>query len=156
MIRNDAEILELVPETLSQRPTVRIRGEVDLGNAPRLLHDLLSVSYHAPRGIVLDLTDTTFLDCRGAGALLIVRQVQQFLGRSFELRGARGCVRKVLACSGLTDAECGARAPPHPGDAPHHVQATAASVLHGDEDRWDLVKRVVKTELQEFLPHREG
>lgn len=102
MARHDAEILELVIEGPPQRPTVRLRGEVDLGNAPKLLHDLVSVCYHAPRGIVIDLADTTFLDCRGAAALLIARRVQQAQDRSFELRGARGSVRKILEWTGLT------------------------------------------------------
>jgi anti-anti-sigma factor len=105
MARHDAEMLELVVEGNPQRPTVRLRGEVDLSNAPRLLHALVSVAYHAPRGIVVDLAETTFLGCRGTAVLIIVRRIQQTQGRSFEIRGARGGVRKVLGWVGLDDVE---------------------------------------------------
>lgn len=103
MARHDPVILEIVIEGPPQRPTVRLRGEVDLSNTRQLLHDLISVCCHAPRGIVIELAETTFLDCRGANALLVARRVQQSQGRSFELRGARGCVRKIIEWAGLTD-----------------------------------------------------
>jgi pyruvate dehydrogenase (quinone) len=32
----------------------------------------------------------------------------------------------------------------------------AQALLHGDEDRWGVIKQGVKTKLQEFLPHRES
>lgn len=52
---------------------------------------------------------------------------------------------------------CDPNVPPIPPHATaEQMQATAASVLHGDEDRWNVVKQGIKTKLQEFLPHREG
>jgi anti-anti-sigma factor len=116
MAGHDAEMLELVVEGHPQRPTVRLRGEVDLSNAPQLLHVLVSVAYHAQHGIVIDLAETTFLDCRGRAVLIIVRRIQQTQGRSFELRGARGGVRKVLGWVGLAEVEghvCATSAPPN-------------------------------------------
>lgn len=114
MGQQDAVILDVVTEGPPQRPTVRVRGEVDLSNAPQLLHDLVSVCLRAPSGIVIDLADTTFLDCRGASALLVVRAVEQSLGRSFELRGARGGVLRILVWAGLADARQDACAPSSP------------------------------------------
>lgn len=122
MARHDAEMLELVIEGPPQRPIVRLRGEVDLSNAPQLLHDLVSVCYRAPRGIVIDLAETTFLDCRGASALIIARRVQQSLGHSFELRGAQGGVRKILEWTGLIGSVHDGCAPPHLGSPFGHVR----------------------------------
>ena len=42
--------------------------------------------------------------------------------------------------------------------AARHVrpdEGAAKAMLHGDEDRWGVIKEGVKTKLQEFLPHRE-
>jgi anti-anti-sigma factor len=108
--------MELVVEGRPQRPTVRLRGEVDVSNAPQLLCGLIAVARRASHGIVVDLAETTFLDCRGVAVLLITRQVQRSQSRSFELRGARGCVRKVIGWAGLAGAHCDdARTRPRPG-----------------------------------------
>ncbi len=46
--------------------------------------------------------------------------------------------------------------PPIPPHATfEQMKEAASSILHGDEDRWGVVKEGVKTKMQEFLPHRE-
>jgi pyruvate dehydrogenase (quinone) len=56
----------------------------------------------------------------------------------------------------LIDVHCDPSVPPIP---PHstwqQVKATAASLVKGDEDRWDVVKEGVKTKAQELLPNRD-
>ena len=47
--------------------------------------------------------------------------------------------------------------PPVPPHATfEQMKGAASALLHGDEDRWGVLKQGVKTKLQEFLPHREG
>ena len=56
----------------------------------------------------------------------------------------------------LIDVHCDPSVPPIP---PHstwqQVKATAASLVKGDEDRWDVVKQGVKTKAQELMPNRD-
>jgi pyruvate dehydrogenase (quinone) len=57
----------------------------------------------------------------------------------------------------VLDVRCDPNVPPVPPHATFDQMKSAASaLLHGDEDRWGVVKQGVKTKLQEFLPHREG
>jgi pyruvate dehydrogenase (quinone) len=57
----------------------------------------------------------------------------------------------------VLDVRCDPNVPPIPPHASfEQVKDTALSLLHGDEDRWDVMTQGVKTKLQEFLPHREG
>jgi pyruvate dehydrogenase (quinone) len=57
----------------------------------------------------------------------------------------------------VLDVRCDPNMPPIPPHATfEQAKDTALALLHGDEDRWDVVKQGVKTKLQEFLPHREG
>ena len=47
--------------------------------------------------------------------------------------------------------------PPMPPHATtDQMNCAAKAMLHGDEDRWEVMQQGVKTKLQEFLPHREG
>jgi pyruvate dehydrogenase (quinone) len=57
----------------------------------------------------------------------------------------------------VLDVRCDPNVPPVPPHATFdQMTAAASALLHGDEDRWGVVKQGVKTKLQEFLPHREG
>ena len=57
----------------------------------------------------------------------------------------------------VLDVRCDPNVPPVPPHATFDQMKSAASaLLHGDEDRWGVLKQGVKTKLQEFLPHREG
>ncbi|MGW0176357.1 thiamine pyrophosphate-requiring protein [Rhodococcus sp. NPDC003322] len=54
----------------------------------------------------------------------------------------------------LLDVHCSPHMPPIPPHATlDQAKKTAAAVLQGDEDAWDLVKIGVKAKAQEFLPH---
>ncbi len=57
----------------------------------------------------------------------------------------------------VLDVRCDPNVPPVPPHATYEQMKDAAQALmHGDEDRWGVIKQGVKTKLQEFLPHREG
>jgi anti-sigma B factor antagonist len=78
---------------------VSLHGQLDLANAERVRDALMAAT--APT-VVVDLSDLRFLDSSGIAALLSARSLITEAGRSFELRGARGVVRRVLEVTGLT------------------------------------------------------
>ena len=55
--------------TVLGRPALRVRGELDLATAPRLAEAAASQLSQQPQSLVVDLTDTTFLDSSGAREL---------------------------------------------------------------------------------------
>jgi anti-anti-sigma factor len=110
-----APVMDLVVERDRERLTVRVRGDVDTGTAPRLRDELLALCDQTRQCLVVDLGETTFLDCRGVAALLAVQDALRSRGRSLVLRGAHGCVRKILAIVGdrLDDAMTHSRTATH-------------------------------------------
>ena len=55
--------------TVLGRPALSVRGELDLATAPRLAEAAESQLSQQPQFLVVDLTDTTFLDSSGAREL---------------------------------------------------------------------------------------
>jgi pyruvate dehydrogenase (quinone) len=48
---------------------------------------------------------------------------------------------------------CDPNVPPIPPHATlEQIKSMASSILHGDEDRWGLMKQGLKQKAQEFLP----
>jgi anti-sigma B factor antagonist len=56
--------------TVSGRPTLTVRGELDLATAPELATALDAQLASAPSALILDLTPTVFLDSSGARGLI--------------------------------------------------------------------------------------
>jgi pyruvate dehydrogenase (quinone) len=57
----------------------------------------------------------------------------------------------------VLDVRCDPNVPPIPPHATFEQAKDAAkALLHGDEDRWGVIKEGVKTKVQEFLPHSAG
>ncbi|MGY1606345.1 MULTISPECIES: STAS domain-containing protein [unclassified Geodermatophilus] len=52
------------------RPALRVRGELDIATVPRLAECVEAELAAGPRSLVIDLTDTTFLDSSGARQLV--------------------------------------------------------------------------------------
>ena len=53
----------------------------------------------------------------------------------------------------VLDVRCDPDVPPIPPHATwEQMKATASALLHGDEDRWGVVKQGIKQKAQEFLP----
>ena len=55
--------------TVLGRPALTVRGELDIATAPRLAEVFESQLSQQPPSLVVDLTDTTFLDSSGARQL---------------------------------------------------------------------------------------
>jgi anti-anti-sigma factor len=51
------------------RPGLRVRGELDLATVPRLAEGVAAELAAKPRSLVIDLTDTSFMDSSGAREL---------------------------------------------------------------------------------------
>ncbi|MBP0450671.1 STAS domain-containing protein [Kitasatospora sp. RG8] len=79
---------------------VRARGEIDLHAAPSLRR-ALSAALASHRAVVLDLSEVTFMDCAGLGALVWARNQADRSGRRLVLRGAGRCVVRLLKLTGL-------------------------------------------------------
>jgi anti-anti-sigma factor len=96
---------------------LRLRGEFDLA-AVRALNAAIDNAFAAPapRGIVLNLHEVTFLDCAALGALLRGRTVAVGRGLPYRATGARGMPRRVMELTGtLAALESWPRERPAPG-----------------------------------------
>ncbi|MEV7180288.1 STAS domain-containing protein [Kitasatospora sp. NPDC093679] len=74
--------------------------EIDLDTAPAL-HRAPAAALESDRGVVLDLSEVTFMDCAGPGALVRVRNQADRSGRRLILRGTSRCVVRLLKRTGL-------------------------------------------------------
>ncbi|MFI8461996.1 STAS domain-containing protein [Kitasatospora sp. NPDC085464] len=79
---------------------VRAGGEIDLDTAPTLRR-ALAAALASHREVVLDLSEVTFMDCAGLGALVQACDQADRRGRRLILRGAGRCVVRLLELTGL-------------------------------------------------------
>ncbi len=103
------------------RPALRVRGELDVATAPELAEYVESELSSGPRSLVIDLTDTTFLDSSGARQLVRSARQAAAAGTSLQVVCPRDnkAVRLVIdllelqrlvpvvETAGLTDGEVG-------------------------------------------------
>jgi anti-sigma B factor antagonist len=79
-------------------------GELDLAVAPQLKERLLAEVGRRPACLAVDLTEVSFLDCTGLGALLAGNRRAKLLGIRFVLAGLSGAPARVLALTGTAGA----------------------------------------------------
>jgi anti-sigma B factor antagonist len=92
---------ELTTERHGDVAIVALRGDHDLTNADRFREELLAAVTDA-RGVVVDLTDSSFVDSTTLNVLVGARQRARSAGKTIVLRvGAREIVQRVLVVSGL-------------------------------------------------------
>jgi anti-sigma B factor antagonist len=83
--------------------TVALHGEVDVLNVDQVRQALGEALAGRPRQITVDLTDLSFIDSTGLGALIFGFQRSRDAGIGFRLsRPTRG-VRQILVLSGLLE-----------------------------------------------------
>ncbi|MFF2815310.1 STAS domain-containing protein [Kitasatospora cineracea] len=80
--------------------TVRVKGEIDLDTAPPL-RCALATALDSHREVVLDLSEVTFMDCAGLGALVRARNQADRRGARLVLHGAEPHVVRLLKLTGL-------------------------------------------------------
>jgi anti-sigma B factor antagonist len=93
---------DVASETLSPgRGLVSLRGEVDIYTAPRLKEQLVKVLDEGATGIVVDLSDVTFIDSTALGVLIGgVRRLHEADGHMALVVATRP-VERVLTLTGL-------------------------------------------------------
>jgi anti-sigma B factor antagonist len=82
---------------------VRAAGEIDIATAPALLRVLAEATGQARSGevAVLDLTEVSFLNSTGLGALVAARRDAEGRGVSWRLCGLQPAVQRVLELTGI-------------------------------------------------------
>jgi anti-sigma B factor antagonist len=95
---------ELLLEVERQGPaaTVSVRGELDAATAPDLADLCQTVHADGARDLVIDLTETSFLDSSGLRALIEAHQLFS-AGGNLALAHASEPVRRLLEITGLDD-----------------------------------------------------
>jgi anti-anti-sigma factor len=83
--------------------TVAVRGEVDLATAAELEAFVRSALDDAPDGVVLDLSQLTFIDSSGLRALVALAKDAESRGTTLALRSLPRHAQRVLELTGLGD-----------------------------------------------------
>ncbi len=84
----------------SEATFVALRGEIDIASVPLLQERVSALS--GPR-VVIDLSEVTFMDSSGIGALLRVRQELEGRAVAVTVRRPVDRVRRVIDLLGLAD-----------------------------------------------------
>jgi anti-anti-sigma factor len=85
-------------------PVCEVRGELDASNVEQVREQLLDAAPSEVPGMVIDLTETTYLD--SAGVRILFELARRLRSRRQELRiavPADGIVRRVLVLTALGD-----------------------------------------------------
>jgi anti-sigma B factor antagonist len=88
----------------SSFPVIVVSGEVDLLTAPDLAECIEKIIARAPRDLVIDLTQASFLDCSGVSVILSARRDLSDASR-IVIRQPRPFIRKILGITQV-DAVC--------------------------------------------------
>jgi anti-anti-sigma factor len=98
----------LMPGTLEIRRSqdgeklvLALRGELDLGSASVLEHELAAATSDGCGHILLDLSQLDFLDSRGLVALMRAQQEAQARHKAFSLRAGAFQVQRLFEVTGL-------------------------------------------------------
>ena len=82
---------------------VHCEAELDLATAPGLHDELERHIAEGHRGVLVDMSETTFMDSSGLRALLIARRRMEEEGGTLLLSGCGAQVLRVLEATGLRD-----------------------------------------------------
>ena len=83
--------------------TVALHGEVDVATVDQVRVALTDAIALRPRTIVVDLSDLSFIDSTGLGALIFGFQRARDAGVRFRLAHPSRSVRQILVLSGLLE-----------------------------------------------------
>lgn len=82
---------------------LRLSGEIDLAVADRVLAAGIKCLDNGTSDLVVDLSDVSFLDSSGLGALVAIRNHAAESGRTVVVTGLHGTVKKVFEITGLEE-----------------------------------------------------
>lgn len=80
---------------------VRLVGDVDLGNSPRLRAALLEIVAARPRRVIMDLSGVGYMDSSGMGTIVEFRRKVDPAGEVLVLAGLQPRVRSVMEITKL-------------------------------------------------------
>lgn len=83
--------------------TVALRGEIDVLTVDQVRVALIGALAAHPEELVVDLSDLSFIDSTGLGALIAGFQRARDAGVSFRLARPSPAVRQILVLSGLLE-----------------------------------------------------
>ena len=95
--------LVLTTETDGDRTVITIKGELDAYTAPAVEEQISKLISDRSRDIVLDLSQTGFLDSSGLRAILTAHRRLDGEEGSLTLRAPSEPVTRLLEITGLTD-----------------------------------------------------
>ena len=100
--------LKLAKVVVDQRdtgPVVRLQGEIDLSNSDAVRAEIVRVVPQDARGVVLDLTETTYLDSSGVRLLFdLAERLRARRQRLVLMVTEAALVRRVLILTKLDEA----------------------------------------------------
>lgn len=96
---------ELAIETVTTPDSIilSLTGELDLGSAPKLESELMSVESTYPREFVIDLDGVQFIDSTGLRVLLGATRRAHAAAHELHLRRAHGQVVRLFEIAGVLD-----------------------------------------------------
>jgi anti-anti-sigma factor len=80
---------------------VRLSGEFDIARLMELRYSLARTVSGDAKNLVIDLGGVTFMCAGTVGVLVRTRALLSARGRTLTLRGATGCVQRVLSICGV-------------------------------------------------------
>lgn len=101
---SDEPLCEFAEEPLEEGVVVlRVSGELDYSVAPLLSRRLRQAIERAPRGVVLDLRETSFFDSSALHALVEAREAAERRGRRLAVVCTAPHLRRVFRIAMLED-----------------------------------------------------
>jgi anti-sigma B factor antagonist len=97
-----AEVLVLEVQQHGLSATLSVRGELDVSTAPDLADLCRSVHAQGTRDVVIDLTDTSFLDSSGLRALVGAHLLFNDVGGHLRLSHPSEPVMRLFDITGLS------------------------------------------------------
>lgn len=93
--------LQLATRTYGEFTVVTVDGEVDAATTDQLCAFLADARQREKRGLIVDLSRVSFMDCAGLRALTSAQRDASLLGGELRLAAPRPSVSKILAISDL-------------------------------------------------------
>lgn len=81
--------------------SLSVRGEIDLATVDQLEEAVAEVVNNGDSHLVVDLTETSFMDSTGLKALLVTDQKLNESGRSFAIAVSPGPIARLVDLSGV-------------------------------------------------------
>lgn len=99
------KLADVIVEPRETGPVIRIKGEIDLSNSDAIRSEIVDAVPSDARGVVLDLTETTYLDSSGVRLLFdLAERLQARRQRLVLVVTEAALVRRVLVLTKLDDA----------------------------------------------------